>query len=242
MPLFRLTDELIFPPPDLAEENGLLAVGGDLSEGRLLLAYSKGLFPWYSEGDPILWWSPDPRLVLFPEGLKISRSLNQTIKKGVFKVTLDMAFEQVIRHCAFIHHEEDGGTWITGEMMNAYIGLHNSGYAHSVEVWFDEKLAGGLYGVSLGSAFFGESMFTKKSDASKVAFVTLVNQLMKWDFTLIDCQTPTAHLKRLGAQEIPRGDFLLMLKSALKVPTRKGKWKLENLNSIPHTRGVRRRC
>ena len=232
MPIFRLSNELIFPPPDLSEDNGLLAIGGDLIEERLLLAYSMGIFPWYSEDDPILWWSPDPRLILLPEDLKVSRSLRQTIKKGVFAVTLDTAFEQVIRNCASVHLKEDSDTWITGDMINAYINLHHSGYAHSVECWFGGELAGGLYGISLGSAFFGESMFTKKSDASKVAFVTVVRQLMAWNFTLLDCQMTTSHLKNLGAQEIPRPDFLIMLNKALKAPTKKGKWKLEATGNI----------
>jgi len=228
MPIFRLSEELIFPPPELAEDNGLLAVGGDLGEECRLLSYSTGIFPWYSEDDPILWWSPNPRLILLPEDLKISRSLRRTISKGVFTVTLDAAFEQVIRNCASVHLREAGDTWITKAMINAYINLHHSGYAHSVESWYEGELAGGLYGISLGSAFFGESMFTKKSDASKVAFVTLVRQLVKWNFTLLDCQMTTAHLKNLGAGEIPRPDFLAMLKEALQAPTRKGKWTLED--------------
>ncbi len=233
MPIYRLSNKIIFPPPDLAEDDGLLAVGGDLSEARLLLAYSMGIFPWYSKGDPVLWWSPDPRLVLLPEGLKISRSLSQTIKKGIFKITLDTAFEQVIRNCADIHLHADGDTWITDEMIDAYINLHHSGYAHSVESWFEGKLVGGLYGISIGSAFFGESMFAKKSSASKVAFVALVQQLIKWNFTLVDCQITTAHLKSFGAHEISRSDFMIMLKSALHAPTKKGKWKLENKSDIP---------
>jgi len=224
MPIYRLSDELIFPPPRLAEESGLLAIGGDLSEERLLLAYSMGIFPWYSEGDPILWWSTDPRLVLYTGDLKVSRSLNQTLRKGTFDITFDTAFEKVIRNCASVHSKTHGETWITEEMINAYIGLHHAGYAHSVESWLEGRLAGGLYGVSLGSIFFGESMFTKKSDASKVAFVTLVRQLIKWSFTLIDCQMTTAHLKSFGACEIPRSVFLQKLKSALKAPTKRGKW------------------
>jgi len=227
MPVFRLPDDHIFPPPRLAEENGLLAVGGDLTEDRLLLAYSMGIFPWYADGDPILWWSPDPRLVLFPDELRISRSLNQTISKNIFNITLDTAFEEVIGHCASVHRKDGGGTWITDEMREAYIRLHQSGNAHSAEAWFDNKLVGGLYGISLGSAFFGESMFTKKNNASKVAFISLVHQLVKWDITLIDCQLTTPHLLSLGAREIPRITFLAMLKSALLKPAKKGKWTME---------------
>jgi leucyl/phenylalanyl-tRNA--protein transferase len=232
MPIFKLTKRLIFPSPELAEDNGLLAIGGDLSEKRLLLAYSTGIFPWYSEGDPILWWSPDPRLVLFPGDLKISRSLNQTIKKGIFKITLDTAFEAVIRNCASVHLKADGDTWITGEMIDAYINLHHAGYAHSVESWSEGRLSGGLYGISIGSAFFGESMFAKKSDASKVAFAILVQYLIKLNFTLIDCQVTTSHLKSFGAHEIRRNDFIIMLKSALKAGTNKGKWTLEDKSDI----------
>lgn len=228
MPVYRLPEELVFPPPHLADESGLLAVGGDLSESRLLLAYSMGIFPWYSEGDPVLWWSPDPRLILFPEELKISRSLRQTIKKGIFTVTMDRAFEPVIRNCASVHRKNNGNTWITDDMISAYLHLHRAGYAHSIESWIDNELAGGLYGVSLGSAFFGESMFAKKSNASKVAFVALVQQLVKWKFTLIDCQVPTPHLLRLGACEIERSKFLEMLRSAREKPSRKGTWTISD--------------
>jgi len=227
MTVFRLPDEHIFPAPELAEENGLLAVGGDLSAHRLLLAYSMGIFPWYSEGDPILWWSPDPRLVLFPHEIKISRSLRQTINKDLFKVTMDHAFEEVICTSAALHGKNDGDTWITREMIDAYILLHNSGYAHSVEAWSQGKLVGGLYGISLGSAFFGESMFTKKSNASKVAFVKLVEQLAKWDFSLIDCQVTTQHLTTFGAREIPRAEFLELTQTALTSPTKTGQWTFE---------------
>ena len=224
MPVFQLSDEPVFPPTDLAEDSGLLAVGGDLSESRLLLAYSSGIFPWYSGSNPILWWSPDPRLVLFPGETKISRSLRQLIKKNIFKIKMDTAFESVIRSCADVHRENEGETWITDEMIDAYIRLHNAGYAHSVESWFEGKLVGGLYGVALGSAFFGESMFTIKSNASKVAFTTLVQQLIKWDFRLIDCQLRTKHLLSLGAREIPRSEFLKILKSCLTVTDKRGKW------------------
>jgi len=215
MPVFRLTDDLAFPPPELAEDDGLLAVGGDLSVDRLVLAYSMGIFPWYSDGYPILWWSPDPRLILIPQELKVSRSLRQTIKKGMYTITIDKAFEQVISNCAGIRRGEDDGTWITGEMKEAYILLHKAGYAHSVEAWNGDELAGGLYGVILGRAFFGESMFAKKSDASKVAFVKFTEFLAKRGFDLIDCQVTTRHLINFGAREVPRTEFLKMLKKAL---------------------------
>jgi len=224
MPIFQLPDEIIFPPPELADESGILAVGGDLAEERLLLAYSMGIFPWYSEGDPILWWSPDPRLVLLPDEIKVSRSLKQTLNKETFNVTMDRAFESVIRECASVHQKTAGDTWITDEMIEAYIHLHHSGFAHSVESWFDDRLVGGLYGVSLGSAFFGESMYAKKSNASKVAFVRLIQQLANWQFTLIDCQVATKHLKTFGAHDIPRTEFMVLLKRSLEDKTRRGKW------------------
>lgn len=224
MPVFQLTEEIVFPPPQCAGEEGLLAVGGDLSEERLLLAYSMGIFPWYAEGSPILWWSPDPRLVLAPEDLKVSRSLKQTMKKGVFKVSMDRAFDEVVRGCAAVHKGKDKETWITDEMTEAYIRLCHAGYAHSVESWHEGELAGGLYGVALGAAFFGESMFAKRADASKVAFVALVRQLASWNFEFIDCQVTTGHLIRFGAREIPRPEFLKMLARALKVPNRRGRW------------------
>jgi leucyl/phenylalanyl-tRNA--protein transferase len=216
MPVFRLTEDLLFPPPALAKADGLLAVGGDLSKDRILLAYSMGIFPWYSDSSPILWWSPDPRLVLTPEELKVSRSLSQVIKKGVFSVTMDTAFDRVIRNCAEINRKGQHGTWITEEMIGAYIHLHCAGYAHSVESWDSGELVGGLYGIALGKAFFGESMFAIKSNASKVAFVTLVEYLKKLNFSFIDCQVTTEHLKSLGAKEVERKKFLQMLKEALK--------------------------
>jgi len=224
MPVFQLRNEIVFPPPEFAEEKGLLAVGGDLSEERLLVAYSKGIFPWYLEGSPILWWSPDPRLVLLPGEVKVSRSLRQTIKNGVFRVTMDNAFDEVIRGCAETHKGKDRETWITDEMIEAYLKLHHSGYAHSVESWYGKELAGGLYGLSLGASFFGESMFTRRTDASKVAFVSLVRQLIHWNFEFIDCQVTTGHLISLGAKEIPRCEFLRMLRHALKADTRRGRW------------------
>ncbi|HET6515501.1 MAG TPA: leucyl/phenylalanyl-tRNA--protein transferase [Thermodesulfovibrionales bacterium] len=224
MTVFQLCNELIFPPPEFSERDGLLAIGGDLRVERLLLAYSKGIFPWYSDNWPILWWSPDPRLILIPEELRVSRSLKQTIRKGFFTATMDRAFEEVIWNCSDVHRKEDDGTWITDDMADAYVALHHAGYAHSIESWHDGKLAGGLYGVSLGSAFFGESMFTKISDASKVAFTRLVRQLKAWNFTLIDCQVTTRHLTSFGARQVLRSRFLAMLTDALQTPTRKGKW------------------
>ena len=224
MPVFLLNDKLAFPSPECAENNGLLAVGGDLSLERLLLAYRSGIFPWYPEESPILWWSPDPRLVLIPKELRVSRSLGQAIRKGIFTVTMDTAFEDVINHCAEIRRDKDEGTWLTSAMIDAYIGLHKAGFAHSVESWHDGNLAGGLYGVALGSVFFGESMFSLMANASKVAFVKLVDQLTGWNFSLIDCQVTTGHLMRFGAREIPRKLFLDMVRDALNVPRRKGKW------------------
>ena len=224
MPVYRLTEEIVFPPPQLADKTGLLAVGGDLCGERLLLAYGLGIFPWYSEDEPIFWWSPDPRLVLYPDEIKVSKSLGKVIKKGVFGVTFDAAFEQVINLCASAGRRENEGTWIVRDMIDAYCRLHENGYAHSVEAWKDGILAGGLYGVSLGRCFFGESMFTLESNASKVAFARLVEYLKEYSFDLIDCQVSTGHLKRFGAREIPRSLFLKQLKKSLELPTLKGKW------------------
>ena len=224
MPVFRLSQELGFPPPHYADPDGLLAVGGDLSPKRLLLAYRQGIFPWYSQDTPPLWWSPDPRLVLFPNEFKVSKSLQRVLKKDLFKVTLDRAFLEVIRRCAAVRREHGGGTWIVPEMVHAYHLLHRLGYAHSVESWQGGELVGGLYGVAMGRIFFGESMFTEKTDASKVALVRLVQLLRRWDFALIDCQVTTAHLKSFGAREIPRRDFLDRLAGAVREPTRCGSW------------------
>lgn len=201
-----------------------MAVGGDLSQERLLLAYRMGIFPWYSKDEPIMWWSPDPRLVLYPSELRISRSLKRTIKKHIFELTVDEAFERVINACACSRTQADEGTWIVEEMIDAYCRLHESGLAHSVEAWQDGRLAGGLYGVSLGKCFFGESMFTHITNASKVALVALVEHLQALDFDLIDCQISTPHLIGFGAREIPRTRFLKELAQALKSPTIKGKW------------------
>ena len=228
MPIFRLVEEPIFPPPDYADPSGLLAVGGDLSNERLLEAYRLGIFPWYSDDQPILWWSPDPRLVLDLNDFKISRSLRKTLKRKVFQVTLDHAFEEVIRACAVVPRVAQNGTWITNEMLKAYVNLHGLGYAHSVESWFGGKLAGGLYGVSLGKCFFGESMFHLKTDASKVALATLVEKLRSWDFHFIDSQMTTEHMLRLGAKELPRRIFLKRLQSALRYPTKRGRWRTDS--------------
>ncbi len=201
-----------FPDVSLAlrEPDGLLAVGGDLAPERILAAYRQGIFPWYSEGQPILWWSPDPRAVLFPERLKISRSLRKVLRKGRFRVTADEAFDRVVAGCAAPRKGEEG-TWITPEMAAAYRRLHGMGAAHSVECWEGDELVGGLYGVAIGRVFFGESMFSRRSDASKVAFVHLVGMLQRWNYELIDCQVATRHLASLGAITIPRRQFIRML-------------------------------
>jgi leucyl/phenylalanyl-tRNA--protein transferase len=227
MPVYLLSDDLVFPSPQLAPKEGLLAVGGDLSRERLLLAYRKGIFPWYSRYEPILWWSPDPRLVLYPAELNVSKSLQKTIKKGLFRVTMDQAFEAVIHACAQSRTSADEGTWIVEEMIDAYCNLHEFGFAHSVEAWQDERLAGGLYGVSLGRCFFGESMFTRISNASKVAFVALVKHLQALNFDLIDCQVTTPHLLRFGAREISRTRYLSELEKSLKPRTLKGQWSFD---------------
>jgi leucyl/phenylalanyl-tRNA--protein transferase len=224
MPVYLLSDDLIFPSPKLAAQEGLLAVGGDLSQERLLLAYRMGIFPWYSEHEPIMWWSPDPRLILYPDRLKISKSLKKVINKGDFELTMDQSFKAVIRACAESRTETNEGTWIVDEIIAAYCKLHESGLAHSVETWMDGQLAGGLYGVSIGRCFFGESMFTRISNASKLALVGLVRYLQNLDFDLIDCQVSTPHLLSLGAHEIPRARFLDELATALEAPTLKGRW------------------
>ena len=224
MPVFLLSDTIEFPPAHLASEEGLLAVGGDLSQQRLLLAYRMGIFPWFSNNDPILWWSPDPRLVLYPSEIKISKTLKKIIKKEVFKVTMDQAFNEVIHQCAQVRLQKNQGTWIIEDIIESYCQLHESGFAHSVEVWRKEELAGGLYGVSLGKCFFGESMFTRISNASNIALVKLVEYLEKLSFDMIDCQVTTGHLIRFGAREIPRTLFLEQLEKSLTAPTRRGKW------------------
>lgn len=206
-------DPDFFPDPEEAEidPNGLLAMGGALSEQRLIAAYKQGIFPWYSAGQPILWWSPDPRAVLFPDQIKISRSLKKTIKKGHFHVCFDTEFKKVIQHCA-APRADSPGTWIMPEMASAYCHLHEKGIAHCVETWLDGRLVGGLYGIAIGQVFYGESMFSLATDASKVALVQLAKQLQQWQFKLIDCQVSSAHLTRLGAIDIPRLEFIPLLK------------------------------
>ena len=227
MPVYRLGPDLAFPPPEEAEPSGLLAVGGDLHPERLLLAYSMGIFPWYDEEQPILWHSPDPRHVLLPSDLAVSRTLRRVLKRAAFEVTLDTAFEDVIRACAEGPRKNDPGTWITKDMIDAYCRLFELGFAHSAEAWEEGELAGGLYGVSLGGCFFGESMFARRTDASKVAFVTLVRQLAAWDFDVIDCQVYTDHLARFGATPWSRRRFLEALDASLARPARRGRWSLE---------------
>jgi len=224
MPIFQLPDEIVFPDVSFAEADGLLAIGGDLSIERLICAYSSGIFPWYSEDSPILWWSPNPRLVLLPDRFKISRSLQQKIKKGMFEVRWDTAFSQVLDGCASGERAIQEGTWLTDEMKEAYNNLHMAGYAHSVETYFEGKLVGGLYGVSLGSAFFGESMFFRMTDASKVAMYWLVQKAKELKIQFIDSQVETNHLISLGADRIPRKDYLILLEKALEYPTHRGKW------------------
>jgi leucyl/phenylalanyl-tRNA---protein transferase len=216
---------LHFPPVEQASPEGLLAVGGDLRPERLLEAYRHGIFPWYNDDQPILWWSPDPRAVLIPDQLHVPRSLEKTIRRGHFHLTLDTCFREVMRECAGPRPQyPDGGTWITPAMIEAYTRLHELGYAHSVEAWREDTLVGGLYGVALGGAFFAESMFTRIDDASKVALATLVRQLQAWGFQLMDCQQSSPHVRRFGARQIPRRDFVTHLRQALAVPDRRGPW------------------
>ncbi|MHB1360036.1 MAG: leucyl/phenylalanyl-tRNA--protein transferase [Rhodocyclaceae bacterium] len=221
-----LSAEPIFPPVDqaLAEPNGLLATGGDLAPERLLAAYRRGIFPWYSSGEPILWWSPDPRMVLFPDQLKITRSLAKTLRHGDYTVKFDTAFDQVIAACAAAPRPGQSGTWISPAMQAAYGQLHALGYAHSVETWRAGKLAGGLYGIALGRAFFGESMFAHATDASKIALAHLCAYLTRREFGIIDCQMETAHLATLGAAPLPRDDFLARLATLVDVGDPPGRW------------------
>lgn len=213
MPVFQLSDDLIFPPVDLAEPDGLLAYGGDLSTDRLLLAYSEGIFPWYDE-PPILWWSPDPRFVIFPDELKVSSSMKQVLKKGIFTFTINKDFPGVISGCKQAPRNGQDGTWISEEVKKAYISLHEAGYAHSVECWQNDELVGGFYGIRLGDCFFGESMFARVSNASKAAFITFVRHAAAQGLVMIDCQVYTDHLASLGARMIPREEFLTIIKGS----------------------------
>ncbi len=210
MPLIRLSNELVFPPVHLGEPEGLLAIGGDLSTERLLLAYRSGIFPWY-EGNPILWWSPDPRFVLCPNELKVSKSMHQLIKRNAFEFTINQAFRDVINNCKTISRRGQQSTWITEEVKNAFIKLHALGYAHSAEAWQNKELVGGLYGIRMGKVFFGESMFSNASNASKYAFIKYVFAMMVEGVRLIDCQVYTEHLESLGAKMIKRTDFIGLL-------------------------------
>ncbi len=207
MPVFQLPEKCLFPDPDFAEPDGLLAVGGDLSPQRLLAAYSQGIFPWYSEGEPILWWSTAPRLVLFPDEFHVPKRLARTIRQGKFSVTVDREFARVVRLCANSRTIKNEATWITDEMMEAYIRMFELGYGHSVECWYQERLVGGLYGLALDRVFYGESMFSLKSDASKVALVQLVKTCLDRDIRMIDCQMTTSHMLRFGARELSRHAF-----------------------------------
>jgi leucyl/phenylalanyl-tRNA--protein transferase len=211
MPVFRLTDEMIFPDPGLATREGLLAVGGDLSAERLLLAYRTGIFPWYGENEPILWWSPDPRCVLFPQEIYVSRRLERLIRQRRFQLTGNRSFAQVVASCADVRVKHGQQTWLIAEMQAAYQKLHELGFAHSVEAWEDDELVGGLYGVALGKFFFGESMFHRRTNASKVILAQLVRYLHREEFILLDCQVPNPHLASMGARDIPRDDFLELL-------------------------------
>ena len=213
-----------FPSHDTADPDGFLIAGGDLSPEMLLIAYSYGVFPWFSEGSPVLWWSPPERLLLLPEKFRLSKSLKQVIRKKKFSITFDTAFEKVISHCATTRRPDQEGTWITREMIAAYTKLYKLGFAHSVESWLDGRLVGGLYGVSIGQAFFGESMFHHETDASKVAFYYLVEKAKSLGFHFIDAQLPTSHLISLGAIKIPRDEFLGLLENAIKEPTYMGNW------------------
>ena len=217
-----------FPDVSLAlkEPNGLLAVGGSLTPRRLLTAYMQGIFPWYSQGQPILWWSPDPRAVLFPANVNVSRSMRQEIRAGRFQITFDRAFRDVIQACAQPRANSQG-TWITPEIIEAYCHLHGIGLAHSVEAWHDGELVGGLYGVALGKVYFGESMFSRMTNASKVAFIYLVHQLAAWDFAVIDCQIQSDHLRSLGSEDIRRTEFVSILHRSCHIPYQRTPWSMD---------------
>ncbi|HMK03456.1 MAG TPA: leucyl/phenylalanyl-tRNA--protein transferase [Ferruginibacter sp.] len=209
--MFLLNKELIFPPVEMADEDGLLAIGGDLASERLLLAYRNGIFPWYNEGEPICWWSPDPRFVLYPCELKVSSSMRTVFNNGKFRFSIDQAFTRVVQHCKSITRKGQDGTWISPAVQKAYTILHEKGYAHSAEAWLDEKLVGGLYGIRIGNIFFGESMFSLEKNASKFAFIKYLGLLQKEKVQLVDCQVYTEHLGSLGARMISREKFTKLL-------------------------------
>jgi leucyl/phenylalanyl-tRNA--protein transferase len=224
VPVVRLAEELVFPDPRRGGAEGLVAVGGDLDPQRLVLAYASGLFPWFGEGEPILWWSPRPRLVLDPNELHVGRSLAKVLRRGQFRLTFDRAFAEVIAACAGAPRPGQDGTWITADMQRAYVELHARGFAHSVEAWDGDELVGGLYGVGLGAVFFGESMFARRDDASKVAFVRAAQQLARWGVRTVDCQVRTEHLVRFGAREVELDAFLERIAQGLAQRTRRGPW------------------
>jgi len=223
MPVYSLGAEPVFPSAEYSNPDGILAVGGDLSPERLIAAYTHGIFPWYSSETPIIWWSPDPRFVVFPSDVKVSKSMRQVLKREIFEIKFDTSFREVITACSGKRRHEKG-TWITAEMIEAYVVLHNLGYAHSIEAWHEEKLAGGLYGVSLGGMFFGESMFSRESNASKAAFIVLAHNLVNLGFDLIDSQVHTDHMESLGAFEMDRDIFLEIVKKSVKRDSIKGNW------------------
>ena len=212
MPVFELSNEVIFPPINLAREDGLLAIGGDLTSERLYHAYKNGIFPWYNLDQPVLWWSPNPRFVLFPEKIKVSKSMRSVMRNKGFIVTYNQDFKEVLNNCQKLHRKGQDGTWITPELKEALFQFHEEGWAHSVEVWQNNQLVGGLYGIAMGNCFFGESMFTTVSNASKVGFISLVEKLKELNFKLIDCQVYTQHLESLGAENVPRKVFSHLIK------------------------------
>jgi leucyl/phenylalanyl-tRNA--protein transferase len=224
MPFFLKDDSTNFPSPVLADKDGFLALGGNLQPGSLMKAYSMGIFPWYSDGQPILWWSPNPRMVLFPNEFKRHKNLAKTVNSGIFEVRFDTNFRKVIKQCSIAPRPGQEGTWLTSEMMKAYIQMHHLGYAHSVEIYNSQKLVGGLYGLSFGKIFFGESMFHTQKDASKVALWHLIELLVDWDFKVIDVQQETEHLRNLGARTISRKSFLNLIDKNNEFETRKEKW------------------
>jgi len=232
LPWLSLADDAQFPPIEHAFEDGLVAAGGDLSPKRLLNAYQHGLFPWFNKDDPILWWSPNPRMVLFTNQIKISKSLNKTLKNSSLIITFDRAFEDVMTACSQprteLADDPNNATWIHPEMIEAYVALHQQGYAHSIECWQDDKLVGGLYGIAIGHMFFGESMFSRVRDSSKIALVTLCQQLSRWGFEMIDCQVYSEHLASLGAQEIEQGEFITNINELCQQEVPNAPWHLDS--------------